>query len=596
MNIDENNFVEQIKEKNSKALEFAVDKYSNLVFKVVRTVLNSKFQLQHSEECVNDVFWAVWNNIWSFDPEKGKFKYWITAIAKYKAIDYKRKLFNESTNDSVDNYDFQCDINTEHTIISKENRKEILRAINDMKDLDKQIFIRRYFLCENIENIAESYGLNRRINRKRNFKFLKCASIAAAISLISITGIGMVSPAFAENIPILNSIIQTLNDRLGSHGNYSKYSQLINKSVTSNGVTLTINEAMADGSKLIIGYTVKSNKKIEGLESSSLSRFLKINGKYIDGSTGSASGNYINSCTYVGTEEIHTDLFKNSSNFNVDLNIDELSNIRGKWNFEFSISKDELVKNSRIFKPDKKIDLPDSTANIDKIVFSPIDTSIFVSGNVKTKKYISDSSNNSYNNVFNYNYWIVFDDNGVQLLPKGGGITGDFPGTFSTEMNYMSVKRIPKYLTVIPCNIYSTGAGGTYTDKNSKKVSYKMKGNKPEEIYRVIDGKYPIEFPQGRMGKLIINEIKTESNSTTIRFTAVGKAPYFQATNLFVKDNSGKDLAPKRYIDRLDDKHPNEFTIVFPALDSNKKYTLKTTDLSNFEFREDLKFRIDLNE
>lgn len=176
MNIDENNFVEQIKRKNSKALEFVVDEYSNLVFKVVRTVLNSTFQLQYSEECVNDVFWAVWNNIGSFDPEKGKFKYWMTAIAKYKAVDYKRKLFNESTNDSVDNYNFQCGIDTEQTIISKENRKEILKAMKDMKELDKQIFIRRYFLCENIENIAESYGLNRNtIDKKlsRSRKFLR---------------------------------------------------------------------------------------------------------------------------------------------------------------------------------------------------------------------------------------------------------------------------------------------------------------------------------------------------------------------------------------------------------------------------------------
>ena len=87
MNIDKNNFIEQIKNKNQKALEFVVDNYSNLVFKVVRTTLNSAFQVQHTEECVNDVFWAVWNNIESFDSEKGNFKYWITAIAKYKSID-----------------------------------------------------------------------------------------------------------------------------------------------------------------------------------------------------------------------------------------------------------------------------------------------------------------------------------------------------------------------------------------------------------------------------------------------------------------------------------------------------------------------------
>ncbi|WPC41693.1 sigma-70 family RNA polymerase sigma factor [Clostridium sp. JS66] len=176
MNIDENNFIEQIRKKNAKALEFVVDEYSNLVFRVVRTVLNLGFHAQHAEECVNDVFWAVWNNIESFDLEKGNFKYWITAIAKYKAIDYKRKLFKHSTDKSIDDYNLQDELNVENALISKENREEILTAINGMRPEDKEIFIRRYFLYEGIENIAKIFGVDRNLVDKRlsrGRKFLK---------------------------------------------------------------------------------------------------------------------------------------------------------------------------------------------------------------------------------------------------------------------------------------------------------------------------------------------------------------------------------------------------------------------------------------
>lgn len=36
-------------------------------------------------------------NLWeaSWRKKKGKFKYWIAAIVKYKAVDYKRKFFNK---------------------------------------------------------------------------------------------------------------------------------------------------------------------------------------------------------------------------------------------------------------------------------------------------------------------------------------------------------------------------------------------------------------------------------------------------------------------------------------------------------------------
>ncbi|MBN6187146.1 hypothetical protein JQN58_09120 [Aneurinibacillus sp. BA2021] len=70
MKIDEINFVQQIKQGNTKALEFIVDTYSNLVFKVVGSVLNTSFHSQYIEECSNDIFWSVWNNIESFDEEK----------------------------------------------------------------------------------------------------------------------------------------------------------------------------------------------------------------------------------------------------------------------------------------------------------------------------------------------------------------------------------------------------------------------------------------------------------------------------------------------------------------------------------------------
>lgn len=181
MIIDHNNFIKELQKKNPKALDFTVDTYINLVFKIAGNILNTSFHNQYAEECVNDVFWSVWNNIESFDYEKGNFKYWITAIAKYKAIDYKRKLSKQSTYERMDDYNFddynfQNDISTEKIIISKENKEELLKIIDEMNKVDKQIFIRRYFLYENIENIAESYGLNRNVIDKRlsrGRKFLK---------------------------------------------------------------------------------------------------------------------------------------------------------------------------------------------------------------------------------------------------------------------------------------------------------------------------------------------------------------------------------------------------------------------------------------
>ncbi|MCS4463529.1 hypothetical protein JTT01_01995 [Clostridium botulinum] len=99
---------------------------------------------------------------------------------------------------------------------------------------------------------------------------------------------------------------------------------------------------------------------------------------------GTSFGQYIDDYTYIGSEEIHTSIPENKK-FNIDVNITEVSDIKGKWNFAFSASKEEISRESTVFKPNQKLDLPDSNGTIHKVVFSPIDTSIFITGYGKNK-------------------------------------------------------------------------------------------------------------------------------------------------------------------------------------------------------------------
>ncbi|PJI09793.1 MULTISPECIES: DUF4179 domain-containing protein [Clostridium] len=441
------------------------------------------------------------------------------------------------------------------------------------------------------EDVSESQkekikkNLNKRIKRNRRFKVIKYSSVAAAAALVFIIGIGTVSPAFAKNIPILNSITQTLNDKFGFNGDYAKYSQSVNRSASYGGVTITINEVLADDSKVILGYTIKSKKKINDLEVSGFSRFLKINGKMLSGSNGSSTGSYENDNTYVGTEEIHTKLPQDTENYNIALKVEEIGNIKGHWNIAFTASKRELVKASKVIKPNLKLKFPDSNISVDKVTLSPIDTSIDLSGKSKYK----DSSSE----LCKYDYWIAFDDRGIELIPKGlGGGSRDLKtGIFTSEMDYVSLKKLPKYITIVPCRIIPSAGGGVQLSKNGKETPIKIKTKKPKEVSQSTDVACPIELKQGSMGKIIINEIEKEKDKTIVKYTAEGKAPYFQAQDILIKDSKGNDIDIKDYVKRSD-KNPNEFTKVFEALKPNEKYVIYTNDFSNVEFRDDLKFNI----
>jgi len=203
--------------------------------------------------------------------------------------------------------------------------------------------------------------------------------------------------------------------------------------------------------------------------------------------------------------------------------------------------------------------------------------------------------NHDGNFLMDYDYWAAYDDKGIELMTKGSGVSGNSnTGIFNVEMQYNKLSKIPKYLTIVPCKITPSGGECVGTDENGKEVHYAVKSKKSAEISKTIDGVYPIELSQGKMGKITIEKIETNNDSTTVKYRVEGKAPYFQAQSLWIKDSNGKEVDYKSYDIRKDDSKPDEFVRQFKKLDPNKKYTIVTNDFSNVEFREDLKFKINL--
>lgn len=155
MKIDENNFVNELKKGNHKALDYIYKKYVGLTYKIVSDVLRNRASYQDIEECVSDIFVGVWKNASKYRPEVTTFNKWLISVSKYKAIDYLRKI--QKSENTIELQDHIPDINSnvDKKIIESNNMDTLISLIKDMKDVDKEIFIRRYILNENIIDIAE---------------------------------------------------------------------------------------------------------------------------------------------------------------------------------------------------------------------------------------------------------------------------------------------------------------------------------------------------------------------------------------------------------------------------------------------------------
>src|SRR5258708_6818020 len=96
-NWSDEDLARSLQERNLEAFETLISRYSREIFYFVRLVLEGIGVAQDAEECVNDLFITVWQEIDTFDPERGTLRTWLTMRAKYIALDRRRQLCRRQT-------------------------------------------------------------------------------------------------------------------------------------------------------------------------------------------------------------------------------------------------------------------------------------------------------------------------------------------------------------------------------------------------------------------------------------------------------------------------------------------------------------------
>lgn len=409
-------------------------------------------------------------------------------------------------------------------IFEEKDILELFNYINIDKDEEENLDLN----MDNLRKKKLKKNLLKQVKGKRTRKSFKHKAIAASL-IIAAALIGVNIPAFAKNILEFKSVIQALvGYGVPKKGEYEKYSNSINKSVTDNGITLTINEVVCDDTELMIAYAIKTQDNIKKMVKEvkeatgmyfSLGQYIKIDDKEPRGGS-SSDGKYLDRNTYINSDSIDIGDMNLKNKFNVNLNVNNIYGVKGNWNFKFSLWKDEISKHINVFKPNKKVNFNDALVNVEKVRFTPINTTITVTGNYKDKSQEASKKRQEAfkkemaagQNLYGYDEWFILDDKGNEIIFKGhssSNVEDSSSKDFAYDLKFVNSKHILKYLTVIP-----------YRDIFSK-------NNSPiQETYKNINGVYPIELLQRKMGKIIIKEIKTYKDKMIVKYKVEGKAPF----------------------------------------------------------------------
>jgi RNA polymerase sigma factor (sigma-70 family) len=180
----------RLNERDPEALETLISRYSREIFYFIRLVLDGVGVTQDAEECVNDLFVAVWQEIDTFDPGRGTLRTWLTMRAKYIALDRRRQLCRRQAH-SIQSADEDRQWNTAdgthngkstgwgydrenrvalpphpeasmESLLEQSERREALHlALATLPELERYLIYQRYFKFASTEELAAKTGLSR---------------------------------------------------------------------------------------------------------------------------------------------------------------------------------------------------------------------------------------------------------------------------------------------------------------------------------------------------------------------------------------------------------------------------------------------------
>lgn len=447
--------------------------------------------------------------------------------------------------------------------------KDIYEMLNEAEiDLNKYEEIP----LNDLEKKKLKKALKSKLNIKKTYgkKIVTIAAIAAFLLITGIVGLSS-NPSFASKIPLIGGIIR---DKAG-YGNseFDNYTDVLNQSLDINGYKITLKEVALDDNEIRIATTVESNEILTSEMLMTDMPKVCINGKWLN--AGGSATQEKDDNVYLTIDKLDI-IGKNIPEklslkvvYNVITVIDpktgnELTSVKGPWEFNFNVSKEKIVAKTKKYKINKTLSMSSgNTMELKNLILSPLSTSL----SFKT---------NSFNEYFNF---IIRDDKGRELITEesscsSGGIMGT--GRSVGNMSFSSVLKDAKVLTFIPIEL----------DKGRLI---------PNELVEV-NNKYPLLLHQDKKNTIKVSKVEKKDDGIYVEYTTDGISTELQKYGICLFDENKNPLQldkSKGNLEKPSYKGEN-FTAVFKNNGSNKLF-IGAYDIRNIIIHEDKSFKIKLD-
>jgi RNA polymerase sigma-70 factor (ECF subfamily) len=138
-------------------LEKLMEEHNRLLWSVAGGILRGVGTNEDIEECVGDVWIALWRDPGAFDERRGTLPSYLAVMTRSRALDKLRALRRRETAALQD--DTPADGGVEDEMVRRELFGSLRDAVDALDEPAREIVIRRYFFEEKPSEIAAKLSL-----------------------------------------------------------------------------------------------------------------------------------------------------------------------------------------------------------------------------------------------------------------------------------------------------------------------------------------------------------------------------------------------------------------------------------------------------
>lgn len=149
----EKEIIQLIRDREARGMEELLLHFGPLMRYIIGPILSDA---RDREECLSEAAMRAWDKIDRFDPQRGSWKAWLTAVTRNAALNRSRRQTGASGELTEDIP--SPEPSPEEALLRQERQEELRRAMSDLSYKDQALLYRKYYYLQSTEQIARELG------------------------------------------------------------------------------------------------------------------------------------------------------------------------------------------------------------------------------------------------------------------------------------------------------------------------------------------------------------------------------------------------------------------------------------------------------